>query len=161
MKLGVFGLPRSGTNFIEWTLKNNFTELEVEERNFTYNDVFPFIPKIIHTKHNHPTLSGLDGCIVIYKPFIQWIESLERFKSKMVLPYTLQSWESYLEKSKQLDKDKTMIVEHEWCVKNYDTLLFNISSKFGVKIKEGWEKPLFRFDDNQLTKELYYDSQIR
>jgi hypothetical protein len=155
MKLGVFGLPRSGTNFMEWTLRTNFIDLEVEERDFILNDVPPHIPKVIHKKHTYPKLDGLHGCIVIYKPFLDWVESLERFKKTMWFPYTLSSWESYMDKARELPKDKTLIVEHKWCVDNYETLLSNISSHFGVKLKEGWDIPLYRFNDNIITNELY------
>jgi hypothetical protein len=161
MKLGVFGLPRSGTNFMEWTLRTNFIDLEVEERDFILNDVPPHIPKVIHKKHTFPTLDGLDGCVVIYKGFVDWIESLERFKKTMWFPYTLKSWEDYLEKARELPKDKCLIIEHSWMVKNYSISLSNISSHFGVKLKEDWETPLFRFNDFVITNELYNGNIFR
>ena len=135
MRIGVFGLPRSGTNYMEWTLQNNFVEIELPKVEFELNDVQPYIPKVIHRKHTYPSLKELDGCVVIYKSFIDWIESLERFKKTMWFPYNLTSWEYYLDKARELPKEKTLIVEHRWCVNNYETLVSNISDKFGVKLK--------------------------
>lgn len=141
MRVGVFGLPRSGTNYMEWTLKSNFIDLDVPEVDFMLNDVPPHIPKIIHKKHTFPKLDALDGCVVIYKEYEEWVKSLERFKKRMWFPYTFQSWKDYLEKARELPTDKSLIVEYNWCVNNYELLLSNISSHFGVKIKEDWKLP--------------------
>ena len=156
MIIGVFGLPRSGTNYMEWTLKNNFIDVIVPHIDFKTNDVEPYIPKIIHTKHCYPTLDAIDGCIVIYKEFEEWKHSLERFKKNMFFPYTFNSWESYLNTANRLDKEKCIIVEHSWCVNNYERLLSDISSKFGVKIVDNLTIPTKIIDmGGNVTNKLY------
>ena len=153
-QIDVFGLPRSGTNFLQWSLRNNFEDVELDGNEIVINDVQPPIPKLIHKKHTLPKLES-DGCIVIYKEFIEWTESLERFKKNMWFPYNLSTWEKYLDTARELPKDKTLIVEHSWCVENYEELLSIISNKFGVKLKEDWEKPIYRFNIDKPTNELY------
>jgi hypothetical protein len=160
MIIGVFGLPRSGTNFMEWSLNNNFKDIEVPKRDFKRNDVEPFIPKAIHTKHCYPNLDGIDGCVVIYKKFDEWVESLNRFKKTMWFPYQLSSWESYIYKANLLPKDKCLILEHSSVVLNYEETMLNICSKFGCELKEDWKFPIYRFDDNIITN-ILYDKGIR
>ena len=144
-KIQVFGLPRSGTNFIEWTLRHNFIGLEdYSVMHECQNDVDGSSPYWIDFKHTTPKLTHSDYAIVIYKEYDVWLESIK--KMGWITKVTPESHQKYIDDAKALDSTKVLVVEHTWCTHNYHKLLDRISIKFGVELREDWHQPTKRVD---------------
>ena len=109
-KVQVFGLPRSGTNFIEWTLQNNF--------NITYNNLYDVCNTVglnefgqrNALKHNYPILDRCDFAIVIYKTFEQWQKSMAKDKRGLCERST---YDKYLEIANNLPKDRVLVISFD------------------------------------------------
>ncbi len=147
-KIQVFGLQRSGTNFVEWTLNYNFSNL-----NYQTISVLCDIPsdmwfgQVSALKHNFPNLDYSDYAIVIYKDFKSWIHSMKRanFHSKLYdVSTTIQTYEIYMERAKSLPEDKTILIEHSEATKNYYEFLKLIAQKFDVQMNEVLIPPMNR-----------------
>ena len=121
----VFGLPRSGTNFIEWTLNNNF--IGVDYKNIYVNTPTRRIP----VKHTLPNLNYSDFIIVIYKDKTNWEESMRK-DSKALKEWP--NYDTFLKVASELPRDKTIIVEHKWAYENYFLLLNKIVEKTGLTL---------------------------
>lgn len=132
-KIQVFGLPRSGTNWMEWVLKNNFVDLDYILMNEIINDVEGSVPYWTELKHGYPNLNNSEYAIVIYKEYDEWLKSLK--KQGWVFNVSKETHQKYINRGFELG-DKALVVEHKWCLENYDELLSTISSKFGVKLVE-------------------------
>jgi hypothetical protein len=107
-KIQVYGLPRSGTNFIEWTLRNNFYNVDYNNIAAT-NEVKGSGPHETLLKHNYPTLDNSDGVIVIYKEFDEWKRSLKR--AGMYLLIDEEAHLDYINRGHALDKDKVIVTD--------------------------------------------------
>ena len=130
---------------MEWTLRNNFYNVHYNNIAAT-NEVKGSGPHQTLLKHNYPMLYTSEGIIVIYKEFDEWKRSLKR--SGMDLLIDKEAHQNYIDRAKQFDSSKVLIVEHEWCVHNYYKLLKKISIKFGLQIKPDWQQPLKRMSDD-------------
>jgi len=151
----VYGLPRSGTNFMEWTLRNNFYNVDYHNID-AINEVKGSGPHLTLKKHNYPILDTSEGIIVIYKEFDEWRKSLKR--GGMNLLIDREAHQNYIDRAKEFDSSKVLIVEHEWCLNHYYKLLERISIKFGLELKHDWEQPLKRMSTDggvTLTNEDY------
>lgn len=138
----VFGLPRSGTNFIEWSLKNNFIDVKYsnlyeEKKNIDIKMLQKF--KDMAVKHQYPSFKYSNKIIVIYKEWDKWIESYRRWEYGGHFPK--KEYDKYLEISRNLDPAKTIILEHTWAFLNYKEAMLSISNKFGFKPKEEIVQP--------------------
>jgi len=136
-KIQVYGLPRSGTNFVEWSLKNNFVDLEYN--NYYSKPEIKSIPRTkVAIKHNFPSLDNSEFSIVIYKEWESFSLSYSRWAKKEI---EKSIYDLYLKKAHELDKDKTIIFEHSWLCLNYRSGMEMISEKFGIKLKEKINQP--------------------
>lgn len=142
-KIQVFGLPRSGTNWIEWTLKNNFVDVEYNLMHEVINDVEGSYPYWTEYKHSYPNLTNCSNAIVIWKPYEEWLESIKR--QGWVFEVTKETHQNYINKGIELG-DKALVIEHGWAVKNYHMLLDTIMYRFGVKIVDNPIQPMKRID---------------
>ena len=151
-KIQVFGLPRSGTNFIEWTLRNNFG-MDVSPMHEIQNDVEGSFPYWTDFKHGYPTLSHSQFAVVIWKDYDEWKESIKR--QGWVYQVSKETHQKYIDKGIELGEN-CIVVNHRWAVENYNELLNTISSKFGVKLVDNPIQPNKRIDMiGQLTNEDY------
>tara|TARA_Y100001972_G_C7645185_1_gene324196 strand:+ start:397 stop:870 length:474 start_codon:yes stop_codon:yes gene_type:complete len=133
----VFGLPRSGTNFIEWSLKNNF-------KNIFYNNLYmDYKNKQISVKHYFPSFIYSDYVIIIYKEYNPWLISMKKDGKH---PSEWPEYEQFLKVANSLPKDKTIIIEHTWAVENYFQLLDLISEKFNFELIDNPTQPKYRLN---------------
>jgi len=144
----VFGLPHSGTNFVEWSLRNNFIGLDYKVIP-SVNNVDGSYPKDTLLKHNYPTLKYSNYAILIYKPFDEWQKSLK--KHGWSFGVTQYGYQKYIDSAKALG-DNCYIIDWKWCCNNYLEFLSNIKDKFGVKLIDNPTQPMHRMNgDSGLT----------
>lgn len=148
-KIQVYGLPRSGTNFVEWSLVNNFENLEYknvynfcEIQEYPKKALLPYSNKIVE-KHNYPKLEICNFAIVIFKKWDLFSDSYYRWAGSR-LPK--QIYDRFLDKANDLDKSKIIIFEHTWLVENYAEGLRMISDKFSIKLKDKIAQPKNELD---------------
>jgi len=77
----VWGLWRSGTNYVEYLIRNNIKNNNYQRRE-AYNE---FSDKLDSLKHCVMDASTAKYHICIYKPERQWLESHKRYTQKKVL----------------------------------------------------------------------------
>lgn len=130
----VYGLPRSGTNLLEWSLVNNFKDV-VYENKYKVCDVEGIFKygKYIAAKHSYPSFEFSDKVVVIYKEFHKWEKSYKKWSKQTP---EKQVWENYIKKSESLDTDKCIIITHKELNNDYQNTLNKISNKFGFKLKD-------------------------
>lgn len=171
LPVAIFGLPRSGTNFMEWSLIHNFKDisyfnsmlsidskipnevkefLEKENKVRYYNA--PLTQRDYLLKHSIPTLKFSDYAIVIYKDKPLWQAGLKRAYGKAESHWS--NYEYYLESAKKLPTDKVIVVNHNWAYNNYFELMEQISKKFGLELKEEIIQPM-----NRMNKEGHSATQ--
>lgn len=142
----VFGLPRSGTNFVEWTLMNNFEEIQYSNI-YAICNVYGIEMYRTAVKHNLPCFKYSDKIIVIYKDYDKWIDSFRRDNRKFIRKADpKQIWKKYYDHALALPEEKTIIVNHTWAVKNYNEFLELIKKKFKFKLIENPVQPEIRTD---------------
>lgn len=147
----VFGLPRSGTNFIEYTLRVNILGLDYvplnDDKLFGSNSDDLIISNNItgSVKHAWPSMDYSDYVIVIYKDYDKWVESIKR-KDWYMYPVDYGTYSKYIDYGMSLPKDKCIVVNHDWVVNNYKSFLYMIENKFGYKVKDDWSQPKKRFN---------------
>ncbi len=74
----VWGLWRSGTNYVEYVIRNN-----IKNNNYERREAFnKFSGKIDALKHCEPDISVAKYHICIYKPMREWYQSHERYDMK-------------------------------------------------------------------------------
>lgn len=153
-KIQAYGLPRSGTNFIEWSLVNNFEDLEYKNvYNFCEIKEYPKKALIPHTnkiaeKHNYPKLERCDFAIVIFKKWNLFSDSYCTWAGSR-LPK--QIYDIFLEKARSLDPNRSLIFEHSWLCNNYKTGMQMISDKFGVCLNDEIIQPINRLNKQGAT----------
>jgi hypothetical protein len=144
-KIQVFGLPRSGTNFIEYTIQNNFEGIEYHKLFDKPNVVGDNMNKKQRqsVKHLYPTLSYSDYVIIIYKDYVDWVKSIKKVGWDLDISY--DEYLRYLFIGYSLPEERRIIINHRWAVENYEQMLNDISDKFGLDIKKDWVQPEKRF----------------
>lgn len=152
-KIQVFGLQRSGTNYMEWTLKYNFENIDYKNIYIDGN-----IPGYIRykerqiVKHTWPTLDYSDFCIIIYKNFNDWKKSMIKYKKEDFID--IKIYNEFIEKSKKLNKNKTLIFEHKYVVNNYIKTIDKISEKFNIKKNKNIIIPEYRVNSYGANVEM-------
>lgn len=137
-KIQVYGLPRSGTNFLEWSLVNNFKNLEY--KNYYSKPDIKEIPRTkVAIKHNFPNLHDSQFCIVIYKDWPIFQDSYKKWAKKDL---NKKTYDLYISKAKKLDHKRVLIFNHSWLCKNYVLGMKMISKKFEVELNEVIKQPL-------------------
>lgn len=140
----VYGIPRSGTNFVEWSLVNNFVNLE-------YKNIYIDLPankllfKTNIVKHQYPSFDYSDYVVVIYKKFENSQKSYSKWSGRRE-PLSRELYDEYLLKARTLSPRKTIIFEHSWLVDNYQKGMEQISNKFDLKLKDQITQPLNRMN---------------
>jgi len=137
----VFGLPRSGTNFLEWSIVEYFDNIKYEN-NYKVCDVEGLNKhnKHVALKHSLPTLKYSDYIIVIYKNFERWSKSYKKWSRESPKK---KIWENYLESAHKLDSERCLIILHEELFINYEDTIKKISKKFNLALKD---KPIIKPD---------------
>ena len=154
-KIQVFGLPRSGTNFIEWSLLNNFDNVVYNNYNVRYSvsgEIRDYYKKIgvngrILTKHCMPDQSLSYKRIIVYKEYIPWILSMEKYRPDMFNSRQYRNaYEVFAEYTNNLPHENTLIFEHSTVVNNYNSAMKEIAKEFNIVLKEYIEQPIYRLD---------------
>jgi hypothetical protein len=134
-KIQIYGLKKSGTNFLEFSLVKNFPEVGY------FNAYLSNSRRAL--KHNRPDMDQADqGIIYIYKDYEKWVPSVKREYSSQ----TLDQWQDFLDLVKTFDESKCLILNHGWCVDNFEDMLKLISDKFNLTMPEKPIKPTKRLD---------------
>ena len=144
-KIQVFGLQRSGTNFIEWTLRNNFMDLKYDGSISSIGNVKGdmWFGQNQSLKHCLPTLEHSDYAIIIWRDYDEWITSVNRaFPHCEYRKSDWYRWITYAYNFGMENKGKVMIVEHKWVVQNYEIFLKAVSKLFNTQLKKDWVQPM-------------------
>ena len=174
-KIQVFGLPSSGTNFIEWTLNNNFVDINYQNLYTTWGAILDkssdpdcFLSsgtysRSIAVKHGFPTLDYSPFAIIIYKKYETWKDSFMKRKIDVPPFFLLKShYDEYLHRANMLPAEKTIIIEHCVAVKDYFTLLNRIAGNFNVKKIHNPRQPYNRLGGGgALATEMQNDPFLR
>lgn len=126
-KIQVYGLQRSGTNFLEWTLKNNFY--------IDYNSTKVGISNVIgdgrykgyqSLKHCLPNLHN-GKALIIKRDFEDWDASVK--KQFPECNYSRETYDFYYNTPyrENWNEKEFLLVNHKWAVLNYGELLKSIS----------------------------------
>jgi len=137
-------MQASGTNFLEWTLINNF--------DIDYNGECGCIGNVIgddryqnpqSLKHCLPNLEN-GRPLIIQRDYDEWKISVKKRITQT--SYTYENYKYYYDTPKRegWDEKDYILVNHRWAYKNYEELLKIIQSKFGYKFKKDWEQPMKR-----------------
>jgi len=89
--------------------------------------------------------------VVIYKDYSEWSISLTGRESAHGGKHRggdieKRVWRKYIEAAKELDPEKTLIVNHRDCVKDYEGFLRQVEEKFEYKANQEFRKPKYRLD---------------
>lgn len=147
--LQVYGLPRSGTNFIEWSIKTNFIGVKYGQMNVPIDIPELRVCKnrtITSAKHTLPNLKLAPYALVIHKDFDEWVKSLER--NRMITGEEEIAYQKFMDAANSLDPTKCLIFNHKWCVKNYEECLKKIAEFFKIELKKDFITPKNRFGMN-------------
>lgn len=145
----VYGLPRSGTNFVEWTLVNNFVDLKYKNIYLPSGDenIPPVVSSVrkgkIALKHSYPSLQYSKYAIVIYKEWDPFSISFKKWANRSC---PIDQYEKYLNIAKSLDSKRCLFIEHSLAHNNYNSFVDKISEKFKVKKNNVIKKPLNRLN---------------
>tara|TARA_R110000803_G_scaffold50108_1_gene104103 strand:- start:721 stop:1191 length:471 start_codon:yes stop_codon:yes gene_type:complete len=92
MIIQVYGLHRSGTNYIEYLIRNNIKNNNYERKE-AYNE---FTGQLDSLKHCYPDINAAKYHICIFKPLNQWLLSHEKYTPKKINNpvQTYVEWES-------------------------------------------------------------------
>lgn len=129
-KIEVFGMQRSGTNFIQWSLKNNINNLE-------YNDVTSigdvkgdmFYGKPQSLKHCKPTLDERRVALIVKRNYEDWQYSISKAFPKC--KYTKADYDWYYDTPEREDWFTPFYinVSYEDAVQNYKEFLEHIAHR--------------------------------
>ena len=130
----VFGLPRSGTNFIEWSIQQYLQGIFYENKYQPCN--VPWLceyGKNVALKHSFPNLNHSEYAIIIYKNFASWKKNYNiRCRRNTI---TQEEFNSYIDISFTLPFDKVITINHEYACMNYQEVIRNISDFFNIPLK--------------------------
>ena len=134
----VYGLPKSGTNFLEWTLMEYF-------KNFNYNNFYKNcdvkgLNKYnlnIAVKHSYPSFEFSDKIIVIYREYDKWNKSYSNWSSGVSGTReggSIKLWKNYLNKSRELEGSNCIIISHHELYTNYKDSINLFSKKLNLEL---------------------------
>lgn len=143
----VFGLPRSGTNFMEWTLNNNFSSVNYINIYVNKCDTkgLKEYGKWNALKHSYPNLNYSDYALVIYKSFDEWVKSMKKDRSRRGKP-SEETYNEYLRIANELPKDKCIIVSFDYAYTNYEDLVKQIGTLIQIEPNEKIIQPSGRLN---------------
>lgn len=130
----IFGLPRSGTNFMEWSITQYIDDILYVNK-YKNSDIPWLCEYRRHAalKHSFPSLEFSDFCIIIYKDFDKWRRSYRKRCNKKI---TEKQYAEYFERIKKLPADKVFLVNHKDIVCNFEETMVMIAEKFDLKLKD-------------------------
>ena len=161
----IYGLPRSGTNFLEWSVLNNFKY--VRYKNF-YEDCtidelracLQIDDPSIAVKHQRPSLQYSNRVIVIHREWRNWIPDFQEWAGAASLNFTKRVYDDYLDSARLLPKKNVLMISHEWMVMNFGKAIARIEKKFDLKRKPELVQPMNILDQggaNCKQTELPYE----
>jgi len=166
----VYGLPRSGTNFIEWSIRENIKA--VNYKTIISQTEIPEIPTSrVSEKHNYPTFKYSDKIVIIYKDWDKFIISFEKWAKTQKLynkkpKFSKKSYDEYLKKCfdlKTKHPEKVIIFNHDFVVENYNESIKKIADFLGKEVKENIKFPKFKLNmlgaNCKQTNELYFHNK--
>ena len=140
---------------MEWAIREHFLDyyngIAVKQDNTKHNKYGEYE----NLKHCLPKLCYSDKAIIIFKPYNEWVESINK------IGYTETSIEAYLEfiyNALRLPIDKRYIVEYSDFVNNYEDHMISISKFLNIPIKELKPIPKYKFNRDggkTLSKEVF------
>jgi len=139
-QIQIFGLQRSGTNFLHWTLNNNFILDEKIDYSLSNDNVKGNIKGMARynqpqsIKHLYPTFEYSNYIIGIYKNFDNWFNSAKKSKHLVDINMAKDIHKSWLDKFDSLPNQKKILLNYEEFVNKYETKIMEISNKFNLKI---------------------------
>ena len=152
-KIQIYGLKKSGTNFLEFSVVKNFPEVG-------YFNAYPNGSRVA-MKHYRPNIDQAEqGIIYIYKDYENWVSSVKREYPGE----SLDKWKEFLDLVKSFDESKCLILNHGWCVDNFEEMLRLIADKFNLTMPEEPIKPTKRLNkggakSSELKKEYVHYTQ--
>jgi hypothetical protein len=150
----IFGLPKSATNFMEWTILNNFVDVVYKNIYLTWHAY----------KHSTPTLDYSEYSIIIYKEYPIWEKSMKRYFIHRPAP--ARRWKStwriagladlqdvwnhyygpFINNLHDLPQDRIMLLNHRIVVNNYFEVVEEIHDKFNIKPVDSPVQPEYRLN---------------
>lgn len=129
----VYGLPRSGTNLMEWSLTNLF-------KNIGYINLYKKCDvkglkgynKNISLKHSYPTLDFSDKCIIVIKDLDEWKKSYLKWSKLESVEDSI--YHDYIKIAKSLNSKNSIIINHKDLVNNFEKTIKLISKKLNIKL---------------------------
>lgn len=158
----VYGLQRSGTNFLEWTLLNNFTD--VNYKRYTEYDKVVKSPykglakynEYQSIKHTTPCLDFSANIVAIYKPVNEWIDSIQKSGHCVNINLAIESYEQWHRDLKKVPNLNKVSYSHKEFIEYYFDILHVIQDKFRVTLNENLIQPKKRFNKElQLTNQIF------
>jgi len=143
-KIQVYGLQKSGTNFIEWTLIHNFS--------VKYDSSISVIGNVEgdqrfgeaqSLKHCYPNLNN-GSPLIIQRDYDIWNHSISRAYPKCNFTREVYNYYYNTPIRENWDNSEYLLIKHEWAVKNYSELLELISKRFNCEYRENWKQPMKR-----------------
>lgn len=133
-KIQVYGLRRSGTNFIESIVLNNFdnnyntviVKQNIDKKHLKYGCK-------VSLKHTLPTFKYSEFIILVYKPYEEWKKSMEKIYKKQSF-YIV--WEKFHEKINDIYNDKVIVVDWYEAATNQKEFINHISEKFKLDVDQ-------------------------
>lgn len=140
-----FGLPKSGTNFLEWSLVHNFKGLDYMNL-YTKGNIPQFLKhrKRQSVKHCFPCLDYSDKAIIIVKEFDNWVESMTgegwgKYASKQI-------YDTYLQRGYDLPINKRVVLKYEHFNKYYNNALNHIAGRLNLELSYPIIKPKYKLN---------------
>lgn len=141
----VYGLPRSGTNFMEWTLKNNFSGIDYKNLYSTTGLISkPIKSGKYSLKHTYPNLIHSKFAIVIYKEYNEWCKSFK--KAYPDNHPDKKIYDTFLRKARELPREKVIVIEFRNAYRNYEEFIYRLSKMIGIEPNKKIKKPKNKLD---------------
>jgi len=156
----VFGLHRSGTNFLEWSLQNNFVDLNYiryTEYDRLIKGDYKGLTKYNEynsLKHTTPNLKHSPYIIAIYKPLNEWLTSITKSNHLVNKKEAIESYYKWKDDINKVPNGYKILTSHKVWVEDYYNLMELISLKFKAKLK-----PDINFPNYKLGKDINLTSQ--
>ena len=144
-KMMIYGLPRSGTNYLEYMVRN-YVDVDYDNQ-YRKN---PYMGISSSTKHCEPNLEdGGDYNILIYKSWPNYKESFNKWHNKKRVKKPKEMYDKAMSdyvKFYEANPDTTIIVRYEDALNNEQSLFEYIGTKFGLNVKDNLEAPKRRMN---------------
>lgn len=160
MKVRVYGLPRTGTNFLEYLIRHNTNCEYVNEYGAN-----TYLKERTAIKHCAPQDDGKDLYIIIVKNKDNFTQSFRKWcknKVKDIDALYENASDDYI-KFYEANKDKTIILSYEQLLGNEVKFMEHLRDNYNVKINEKIDIPVKRMNRSGgkgVTSENFDKSKI-